>query len=668
MKFLFYFLVLFAIANSHLLGQSTDTIKVLSHKDVIIQTDPSKGSTSYPQWVNFPKKGINYRRVIGYLTFECPPNLNCGEWDYGNHIYIGKKGGVNGENVNWEIGRFITPYGNYWKKGNAFKHGWYYDFTDFALLLHDSVEIIYQHSGYEAKDDRGWKINLTFYCIEGTPIRTPISITNSGYTGFSYGDPNKSMDSILPEKNIKLQPETNSLRLLVTQTGHGNDKPDGCGEFCGKLRTILFDKKKINDRFIWRECGFNPLFPQAGTWLYDRANWCPGASVPADVVDVMNLKGGTEHSYDVDMEKYVSTASTGNYDFSLFLIEYSRPLSNVDASIEAIVAPSKEYEYLRQNPICGNPTIIIKNNGNENLTYVNVKYGLKGIRKASFKWKGNLKFGESDTVKLTEPFSWASNIRVFEVELVSVNNPKNDQNLSINPDSSIVDEYLKDNVMTSTFDETPVLPGKIIILLKTNNAATENYYYIRDAVSGEILFEKNNLENVTTYRDTIDLPSGKCYNFEFYDDGPPPSNFPLNKDGLSWWANTNDGAGYVRILSKDNKTIKNFQADFGTKFFYQFTTNVSLDVKDFPVEKNKFLYVFPNPSSDKFNIEYFLNDSKGGNLEVFDLVGNKVFSQTLIEDDKTIEINLSSLIKGNYILKVKPNNGTEEITKKIVIL
>ncbi|MBL0333247.1 MAG: T9SS type A sorting domain-containing protein [Chlorobi bacterium] len=80
------------------------------------------------------------------------------------------------------------------------------------------------------------------------------------------------------------------------------------------------------------------------------------------------------------------------------------------------------------------------------------------------------------------------------------------------------------------------------------------------------------------------------------------------------------------------------------------------------------MYVFPNPSSDKFNIEYFLNDSKGGNLEVFDLVGNKVFSQTLIEDDKTIEINLSSLIKGNYILKVKPNNGTEEITKKIVIL
>ena len=28
---------------------------------------------------------------------------------------------------------------------------------------------------------------------------------------------------------------------------------------------------------IWRDdCGENPLYPQGGTWIYDRANWCPG--------------------------------------------------------------------------------------------------------------------------------------------------------------------------------------------------------------------------------------------------------------------------------------------------------------------------------------------------------------------------------------------------------
>ena len=30
-------------------------------------------------------------------------------------------------------------------------------------------------------------------------------------------------------------------------------------------------------QFNWdSDCGENPIYPQGGTWIYDRANWCPG--------------------------------------------------------------------------------------------------------------------------------------------------------------------------------------------------------------------------------------------------------------------------------------------------------------------------------------------------------------------------------------------------------
>lgn len=665
MKKLFLLFLLFLVVGLNAYSQQNDTIKIQTHKDVIIQTDPSKGSTNYPAWGVFPSKETPIRRIIGYLTFECPPNLNCGEWDYLNWIYIGRKGGVDGENINWELGRFITPYGNSWKKGNPWKHGWYYDFTDFAGLLNDSIEIIYKHTGYEAKDDRGWKINLTFYCIKGTPIRTPIKISNSGYTDFTYNNAAKPLDSLLPEKSIKLDPATKSVRMVLTQTGHGMDKPENCSEFCDKFRIIKFDGKQINKRQIWRECGFSPVFPQAGTWLYDRANWCPGSSVMPDNVDVFGLTGGTDHTYDVDMQSYNSNDGAANYSFKMFLVQYGEMNAKYDIAMEQIIAPSKEYENNRYNPICGNPIVVIKNNGSEIIKECDIIFGMKGQQKTTYKWKGNLKFGMLDTVKIPLQFATSTNEKIFEVELKlsdSLQITKNKNNIQAGGD-----QYPADNFLTSEVDFAPTLPNKIVVLLKTNNAASENYYYIKDGVTGEVLFEKNDLENNKTYRDTLDLPAAKCYNFEFYDDGPPPGNYPLNKDGLSWWANSNDGSGYVRILSMENKVIKNFQADFGAKFYYQFMATDIKSINDFPEEKVSFMYVYPNPNSGKFTVDYLIADSNYGNLEVYDLTGKKVYEQKLETKLGNIDIDLANISKGNYIVKILSSKGTELLTRKFQV-
>jgi hypothetical protein len=217
-----------------------DTVVVQGHNDVVIQTDPSVGHTYYSSWSVFPGQSTTYRKVYAYLSLKCPPGLNCGEWDYLNHIYIGRSGGLSADSLGYELGRFITPYGNYWRATatNNWEHGWWIDVTDWSYLLHDSVQIVYKHTGYEARDDRGWLINLKYFVIEGRPVRDFVRMDTLWNGSFRYGDAANSIENKLQARNILLSPGTSSARLWIMQSGHGSDNKDGCGEFCAKNRMV----------------------------------------------------------------------------------------------------------------------------------------------------------------------------------------------------------------------------------------------------------------------------------------------------------------------------------------------------------------------------------------------------------------------------------------------
>lgn len=625
-----------------------DTLKVKAHQDVVIQTDPSIGVTRYPVWSEFPDASKKYYKVYAYLTFECAPGLKCGEWDYINHIYIGKKGGKSGDSLGWEIGRFITPYGFYWNSSMNWKHGWYYDMTDFAPLLHDSVEIVYEHSGYEAKNDRGWKINLNFFCIEGTP---PLEVNklDTMWTGaFQYGNSANPIENRLAARNVTFDANTKYANLKVIQTGHGMDATDNCAEFCPKVRTVKYDNSTLDQRYIWKMCGFNSLYPQAGTWLYDRTNWCPGDKVQSHDLYIPNPTTGSAHSLDIDMEPYTSGGSFGNWVISSYLVQYKAPTYTTDVELEAIVSPSTEYPNLRMNPICGAPVIVIKNNGKNPLTSLKISYGVSGGTKSVYNWTGNLAFLASDTVTLTSGMDWSRNADIFEVELQQPN--------------GTTDEFAYNNKGTSAFTLPAVLKSnKLIILFQSNSAPTENYYYIKDAVTGNIVHQRNGFSANTTYRDTVELPSGSCFRFEFYDDGPPPANNPLNNDGLSWWANTADGNGSLRLLRSNGQPFMNFNPDFGTKILSEFMVQFPLATKN-TVDRVDQAEVYPNPSNGQFTLDYRFAASEGS-VEVFTVTGSQVFEQALHTNTGSVNINLSNQAKGIYILKLKTKDGAEAVKR-----
>lgn len=93
------------------------------------------------------------------------------------------------------------------------------------------------------------------------------------------------------------------------------------------------------------------------------------------------------------------------------------------------------------------------------------------------------------------------------------------------------------------------------------------------------------------------------------------------------------------------------------------------DIQDifiiFPIvhdqEKSSFT-IFPNPSQAIFNIE-FPNDNKDFGIEVFDLKGRLLIQMTIPKNNN--KIDLSTLQKGIYLIKIKMENGNK--VEKIII-
>jgi len=613
-----------------------DTVRVNTHNKVVIKTNPGAGNTKYFGWGNFPKAGVKYQKAYAELTFKCAPGLKCGEWDYLNFIYLCNRRGATNDSLGWEIMRFITPYGFYFDQN--WKHTWQFDITDFAHLLHDSVQIMYQHTGYEANHDRGWEISLNFNLVEGTPWRDVKNITRFYTRSVGYGN-DSLFDKNVPEDTFTLGQETDLMRFKILQTGHGMDKPENCAEFCPKKRYIMLDGAVADESWVWRDdCGENPVFPQAGTWLYDRAGWCPGAEVREYNLDVAATPGNT-HRMDLDMESYKTTSGGANYMLSTYLVEYSKPNYNLDVVVEDIISPNAELRYKRVNPSCGSPKVIIRNRGGSAVQSIDFLYGMDGLQQKHYRWNGTLKLGQWDTLDLPPDFVRNNKAGIFKVNVAWVNNRPDD-----NPSN---------NTATVVTGNLPaLLPNKFILYCSTNAAPTENSWEIRDMFGRTVKARKKYPLANMVYRDTIELPEG-CYTLDFQDTGAPNPNYMLNEDGLQWWANTADGNGFLQIRTETNSILQRFGADFGSSIRFAFTVNRTTE----PVMTAAQINIRPNPTKDYLMLDFSSYKPEELNdiciIMIHDLRGRKVM-ETNIDMRRTSlpGLNISGLSTGIYHLKL----------------
>ncbi|MCY7408839.1 MAG: T9SS type A sorting domain-containing protein, partial [Chitinophagales bacterium] len=518
----------------------------------------------------------------------------------------------------FELARYITPYGINLSLGDGFT--WTFDVSDYATLLHDSV---YLSAG-------NWQelLDMQFIFIEGTPPRDPISIQNlwQGNYGW-YANTNAD----LAPKEIYLDSKALNSRVKLRITGHGADN-NNCAEFCENTAFLKVDGIQKFQRDIWRnDCALNPVYPQGGTWIFQRANWCPGAEVTTYDWELSPfVTAGDSAQLDLDLD-YYSGSGGANYVTESQLVSYSAPNFSLDAEVYDIFSPTNTQVYKRRNPVCNNPLIAVRNDGSTTLTSFAITYGIEGATPSVFYWNGNLAFLDTVHIRLGAIFSpGGSGSDQFTA---TVSNPNGG-----------VDENPINDAAISHFNFPPQYPAHIYVELKTNHHGSDNDYTISDD-AGNIILSKSNLDDDTNYKDTMWLADG-CYTFKLNDS---------NEDGLYFWFYGSYGSGYCRIKNADNGTlIKSFGTDFGKEIYQQFTVGYFVNTEDVAQVKTSTLNVYPNPTDGVVWADVYFAERKDAEVFVLDLQGKIVYHQSLKNVlSNGLTIDLTNQPAGMYVMEVK---------------
>ncbi len=533
----------------------------------------------------------------------------------------------------YELGRFITPYGIGLDMGED-GWTWTFDVTDYEPLLHDMVEL----------EAGNWQelLDMKFLFIEGTPTREVKRVEAfwKGMQNLNVFDENITDYTFTPEDD-----ETN-FRLKTRASGHGFGSGNNCAEFCFNTHTVEVNGSAQWSWEIMQECADNPLYPQGGTWIYDRAGWCPGDKVTTQNFELTPHVEGMDSftvDYDIDFDP------DGNYRFEGQIIAYGDPNFEVDAELVDILAPSSVKVNSRMNPICDEPVVRIRNNGTQPLTSLSITYGIDEELQ-TLEWTGNLGFLETEDVQLQydNPSLWQGDSEqqlIFRVELSNANGG--------------TDENAFNNTGTSAFVRPPVYTygegedddNRLIIWLKTNNQPWENRITIQDADGNVVFFRDDYNEANFNYRDTIQLNAG-CYRFHLQD---------IGDDGLSFFAN-NDGNGFCRLKRVAGGSFINFEDDFGKEIVHHFsfaTDLVGVEEQRIPEYS---VQVYPNPGNDRLYVRPSNFDTRI-RLEVFSLSGQRVLlREEQVATNGILNVDTSEWPQGIY--QVVVSDGQRRMAKR----
>ena len=632
----YYLFSTITLFSFFLKSHAQETTHVITHNREMVVTDPSVGEKSYRRWGVFPSENIPVRKIVMHVNFGCPDTMRCADWDYSDRISIRRKGGVNGVSQDYEIGRMLTPYGGAFGKDWHFE--WSVDVTDFSLLLRDSVEIDYNHSGYEPNTDRGWAITVDFEIIKGTPAFKPIAIQKIYDAHFKYGDVKNPIEKSLAPVSFKAPSKAQFARLRVVQTGHGMDKPDNCAEFCDKYRELWYDGKLLEKKSMWKKCGDNPLYPQAGTWLIDRANWCPGDLIQPDLYNLTVKKGAT-HTIDLNMQDYVSPEPSAVEAITAYLIQYEKPQNAYDVAIDDIIVPSSKAIYKRFNPTGVRPQIIVKNEGGADIQHLTIEYGTVGFEKRIYHWTGQLSMHQSKVIELPSKIDFKSGQNTFQVTLLQPNNQK--------------DAYPSDNNLTTYFEAPPVHDSVVVFYFLTNNQPEQNAYTLKNS-AGQTVFERKlgAFQANTEYRDTFRLKPD-AYEFTLIDTA---------RNGLEFWFNSRGGRGVARLLNGKGQMLKAVESDFGSIWAYSFVVGETPNA----IKNEYSIGLFPTRTKDKTTLDYFSNQPEDVIVRLVTDPLSKIVEEHHYSQLKEgiITYDLKRYPKGRFYLKVIVN-GEEKFNKRI---
>lgn len=528
----------------------------------------------------------------------------------------------------FELLSLVTPYGNGLSLGSGGKI-FTFDVTDFTPILKGNKVLSVEFGGEWQED-----LDLKFIYVKGTPAKPVVDIQNIWPEGRGWYQDILD-DRLFEPRLVHLNPAAQSYKLRSAITGHGQN-----GEFVSQQHFLNVDGGTQEFQYdVWKYCGKNPIYPQGGTWVFDRAGWCPGMA--SDVHEFpLNVTSGSNITLDYGLNG--AALSDANYLVSNQLVSYGAHTHSLDASIEAVMRPNnRQVEYARINPACNTPMILVKNNGSATINALTFDYQVQGGISETYTWTGTLLPDAQVEIGLpvlsTAFWNTSQSTKRFQVQLMQVNNQQ--------------DEEIANNLATTTFSlaQTVTLTAPLRININTNNTGSDYSYTVKDA-GGTVVASRNQMMSNTNYLDVLNLPNG-CYTLNFEDAG---------NDGLSFWFFPENGSGsltLVRLLPNGNLApVKIFNPDFGGGVQFDFVVAQTVGTEE--TENPTIFSVYPNPAHESLTVEMRGFTTASLDLSVVDMRGSllrRIPVDNNGADSITQQVSLDGLPAGMYFIRV--NDG-----------
>lgn len=609
---------------------------------------------AYDTLAQLPSGGGPYRKILLHYVlgrYACGSGAQyCGSWDYTTRVILRPPFGDT-----LELTRVITPYATDWlgnTGGPSRRHDYVTDVTDYAQQLTQGPrQLQYFYDGYSW----GFTVSLYFEFIEGTPAREVLGVKKIYDGWMPFGVTADPIENRLTPQTAYIPggPVVDRVELKSLITGHGSDG-NQCAEFCSKYYDVFANQQAVTRQQLWRDdCGRNPVSPQTGTWIYDRANWCPGQAVRALRHNLTPWAApGTNMTVNVDMQPYTAPGqmNPGGYIWHSQLLVYGPPtFAAADAELREIISPTTDPNFARDNPACAGARVVLRNGGGAPLTSATFRYRAGAGPWLTHQWTGNLAFQRDTVVALPLP-STALLSATGDVFTVVAEAPNGQ------PDPNVLNDTLR-----SRYAATVALPAAFRINFTTNGSSiaghNETSWRLFDE-AGVVVRQRVNLANRTTYLDTVNLAPG-CYTFQVLDEGC---------DGFAWWANPGAGNGVLRFQrATSNQVVRAINGDIGCETNLRFRVAVPTGVSEDAAAVSA-LDVYPNPTPDgRVTLDFALPRLQDVTVMVRALDGRLVRRAQLAAVGTGMrELDLRGLRAGAYLLECATADG-ERLWRRVVV-
>ena len=349
---------------------------------------------------------------------------------------------------------------------------------------------------------------------------------------------------------------------------------------------------------------------------------------------------GTPNGVDVDLN---------NILFLAFVTEKqdgaaTTPVLNVEELHSIKVADADNFPYFASVKVASNvscsteQTAIFElvNGGKQELTSLKYEVKIAG-NITELTWEGNLPSYSSATFE--EEFIIPVGNQKVEISIVEVNGTAYEYQTAITVvNDGWIDAYFQGDENEFKIDIVQDKYGNQITweLINSNEEVLASGGPYSTLVAN----------GIKLHRTKVKVPNNECVKFVVYDEG---------NDGL----NNGAGEGYYKISDAQNNVIVQSNGKFGAEASHNISTKEGYaSVEEMTNETYK---VYPNPVKDVLTIE-------GQDIEqvnVFNTMGQLV--KTVKCNDNIVNINVSDLQNGMYIVNVIDNNG-EVSSKKVSVL